>query len=62
MWNRGYNFSAAITLGAGSCPGMGIKQQKVKKYEDIPKLRTRFECTAHRRDKRVSLEGCGREP
>ena len=36
-----------MTLGTGTCHRMGIKQQNVKKYEDIPKLRTRFECAAH---------------
>lgn len=29
-----------MTLGTGTCHGMGIKQIRVKKYEDIPKLRT----------------------
>ena len=34
------------------------KAKKVKKYEDIPMLLTRFECTAYGEDKRVSLEEC----
>ena len=36
-----------MTLGTGTCHRMGIKQQNVKKYEDISKLRARFEFTAH---------------
>ena len=38
--------NATVQQGTGNCHVVGIKQQKVN-YENIPKLRTRFECAAH---------------
>ena len=36
-----------MTLGTDTCHKVGIKQLNVNDYEEIPKLRTRSECTAH---------------
>lgn len=36
-----------MTLGTSSCHEVGIKQLNVNDYEDIPKLWTQSECTAH---------------